>query len=1304
MSASNLQPPVMRLLPRRAKGVAGTLLLSAFLLSALGLSGCSGEGELPPGYDGDGTRNGAGLLGPCEEGAERSCHEQLSLENGILTCWNGTQFCEDGHWGDCVDGEVSEMPAPKETSLRPRAEALSLSGDPEECGAFNPCDPNCWYWFEDPTPDITPPTSTPSGGIPDWSSPGGTVCAHDLCAAGAKLDASCHPCVEKVCASKAGCCSGTWDATCVDAVYTLCDGTSSPVETSLCDFGVFASTTISGNTASFSGPIGAAQTSSSPTAYTVQLSGGSAANVFAGGNVLLSGTSVSGDVKSGGTAITLQSGASVSGTQATATNLAFPTIPTQTLSCLGVGTSQSVGTSTVTVNPGDSKRYNVDNASGTVVLSAGGNYGQIDFQANGRLVFQNAGTYRFSRLTTSTGSTVKPTFLLPASGTVKIEVCSDVDFEAGANVYTYSAITAGSCGGVATYVEGTSYAVNAKVQNGGVKYNCTVAGWCSSAAWAYGPGTGTYWTDAWTSLGACTGDTVTGTTTAPAAFALQWYTNDNDLSIGAGLLASGSLRAPYGNVRVYGSVTGLIQAKQVTAENGSSLSSTGLTGAACIAASLDAAGSAAGSCPVSRNVPELTPTFNEPCQSGLDCQVNHRCTGVDTDDSCAHPKCNTGVALSAACDPCVAMVCAADASCCSTSWSSTCVDLVKTVCDAFCADGEAYPTCAHGMCTTGAALDSQCNTCVDKVCDKPGLGYCCTSTWDQMCVTEAFRTCGDATSVPTHTQGSSLCDYAVMSDYNVYANQATIEGGDVGGGTGANAIYSSTVVGNVYGQGTFHMPSTNVSGNVSVKGSYSGTPAGTVTGTTCANSSSCVVPTQNIPTKTFTCPTGGPSQALTASSTLATGTYGDVSLTGSGNALTFQAGTYTLASLTLGDDTQIVLPEAGTVTINVCGRVVLNKRVTFVDPGGLTDSDALRFQVYSAFVNTSIASSDTITCGDSAICIDGDAASATNTTAYGVFSAPNGPGYLGSKVTLRGLLHTRQAHLHAGSKIAAGGATGYQCFISGLDTTVTLTCPTPEGHGDCVENALGFTDATCGANPDLALDVPCGDTFTVCNHGTAAAPSGSTLTFYPRDGHQFATASPDPDWAVETCTVTSSIPAGQCVTQSCPDAAARGEDLTVVVTAPAAECSTLDNWTLYEEGTVCAAGDTTFTELYEAVCPEAGMSPRWATLEWRSSISGTASITWQARVAETEMALTSESMKPLAVASVANGNVDCNLPIPNVCPVDITKQLALGHYQPATCDADGCKSYLEVQATVSATGGAATLADWEITYSCAFDE
>ena len=56
-----------------------------------------------------------------------------------------------------------------------------------------------------------------------------TPCAHSKCKSGAGLDLACRaadPCVERICAANAGCCTagaGTWTSSCVALVNTLCD-------------------------------------------------------------------------------------------------------------------------------------------------------------------------------------------------------------------------------------------------------------------------------------------------------------------------------------------------------------------------------------------------------------------------------------------------------------------------------------------------------------------------------------------------------------------------------------------------------------------------------------------------------------------------------------------------------------------------------------------------------------------------------------------------------------------------------------------------------------------------------------------------------------------------------------------------------------------------------------------------------------------------------------------------------------------------------------------------------------------------
>ncbi|GEK08423.1 Ig-like domain-containing protein [Pseudoalteromonas peptidolytica] len=64
--------------------------------------------------------------------------------------------------------------------------------------------------------------------------------------------------------------------------------------------------------------------------------------------------------------------------------------------------------------------------------------------------------------------------------------------------------TAGGCQGLRSYRAGQSYRAGELVAHNNHKYRCDVSGWCSSnALWAYEPGTGQHWRDAWSDLGLC---------------------------------------------------------------------------------------------------------------------------------------------------------------------------------------------------------------------------------------------------------------------------------------------------------------------------------------------------------------------------------------------------------------------------------------------------------------------------------------------------------------------------------------------------------------------------------------------------------------------------------------------------------------------------------------------------------------------------------------------------------------------------------------------------------------------------------
>ena len=57
-----------------------------------------------------------------------------------------------------------------------------------------------------------------------------------------------------------------------------------------------------------------------------------------------------------------------------------------------------------------------------------------------------------------------------------------------------------------SFVSGSQYSSGDVVANAGDSYECIIGGWCSSAAdWAYAPGVGLYWTQAWALADSCGG-------------------------------------------------------------------------------------------------------------------------------------------------------------------------------------------------------------------------------------------------------------------------------------------------------------------------------------------------------------------------------------------------------------------------------------------------------------------------------------------------------------------------------------------------------------------------------------------------------------------------------------------------------------------------------------------------------------------------------------------------------------------------------------------------------------------------------
>jgi V8-like Glu-specific endopeptidase len=67
-----------------------------------------------------------------------------------------------------------------------------------------------------------PGASSGSGSSASGGASGTRACAHDPCAAGARLARSCDPCVTSLCSADPYCCRSTWDDTCLQELAEVC--------------------------------------------------------------------------------------------------------------------------------------------------------------------------------------------------------------------------------------------------------------------------------------------------------------------------------------------------------------------------------------------------------------------------------------------------------------------------------------------------------------------------------------------------------------------------------------------------------------------------------------------------------------------------------------------------------------------------------------------------------------------------------------------------------------------------------------------------------------------------------------------------------------------------------------------------------------------------------------------------------------------------------------------------------------------------------------------------------------------------
>jgi hypothetical protein len=98
-----------------------------------------------------------------------------------------------------------------------------------------------------------------------------------------------------------------------------------------------------------------------------------------------------------------------------------------------------------------------------------------------------------------------------------------------------------------------------------------------------------------------------------------------------------------------------------------------------------------------------------------------------TPASCAHALCDEGGKLVSSCDPCVAQVCAQDAYCCSTAWDNVCVSEVASICGQSCSTPPPSDPC------NGITYAGQCDAGVLSWCENNQLQSVDCGAYNKQC-------------------------------------------------------------------------------------------------------------------------------------------------------------------------------------------------------------------------------------------------------------------------------------------------------------------------------------------------------------------------------------------------------------------------------------------------------------------------------------------------------------------------------------------------------------------------------------------
>ena len=191
------------------------------------------------------------------------------------------------------------------------------------------------------------------------------------------------------------------------------------------------------------------------------------------------------------------------------TNVAAGTYAVLAKAYDNLNASSTASVSVTVVNPNKNPTVTITspaanasfNAPATITITASavdqdGSISKVEFY-NGTSLLGTLATSPYNFVWSNVGAA-------PYSITVKAFDNVGATATASVNV-TVNAVSV--CGSLPTYVENGGYVAGSKVKNVGNQYTCKpwpYSGWCNGSGWAYAPGTGAYWTDAWDIVGSCT--------------------------------------------------------------------------------------------------------------------------------------------------------------------------------------------------------------------------------------------------------------------------------------------------------------------------------------------------------------------------------------------------------------------------------------------------------------------------------------------------------------------------------------------------------------------------------------------------------------------------------------------------------------------------------------------------------------------------------------------------------------------------------------------------------------------------------